>query len=124
LDTPNLAKLTDSFKRTWRKVFKLKDTNIDALQGPSELSSLFKKQFYTSFTCGLDIKSIIDLYFINTLTLNFIPDSGSKYPLPRSLSVLLLDNSKELLTLENNTIIDIYILILTVISTDLINTYY
>jgi len=56
--------------------------------------------------------------------LNSILDGSSKYPSPRSLSVLLLDNSKELLTLENNTIMDVYILILTVVSTDLINTYY
>jgi len=38
--------------------------------------------------------------------------------------MLLLDNSKELLTLENNTIIDAYTLISTVVSIDLINTYY
>jgi len=85
---------------------------------------LFKEQFYTSSTYRLDVKSIIDLYFINTLTLNSIPDSGSKYPLLRSLSVLLLDNFKELLTLKNNIIIDVYTLILTVISTDFVNTHY
>ena len=35
-----------------------------------------------------------------------------------------LDNSKELLTLENNTIMDTCTLILTVISTDFVNTHY
>jgi len=38
--------------------------------------------------------------------------------------MLLLDCSKELLTLDTDTIIDIYTLILTVISIDFINTYY
>jgi len=124
LDTPNSAKLTNSFKCAWRKVFKLKDINTDALQGPSKLSSLFKKQSCTFSTYKSDVKSTIDLYFINTPTLNSILDGSSKYPLPRSLSIPLLDNSKELLTLENNTIIDTCTLISTVISTDLINTHY
>jgi hypothetical protein len=53
-----------------------------------------------------------------------ILDSGSKYPLPGSLSMPPLDCSKELLTLDNDTIIDAYTLILTVISIDFINTYY
>jgi len=66
----------------------------------------------------------MDLYFINTPTLNSILDGGSKYPLLRSLSMPLLDNSEELLTLENNTIINACTLILTVMSIDFVNTYY
>jgi len=38
--------------------------------------------------------------------------------------VPLLDNSKELLTLKNNTIMDIRTPILTVVSIDFINTHY
>ena len=72
----------------------------------------------------MDVKSIIDLYLIDTPMLNSILDGGSKYPLPRSLSVLLLDYSEEPLTLDNDTIIDTYTLISTVISIDFINTYY
>ena len=85
---------------------------------------MFKEQSYASSTYKLDIKSIIDLYLIDTPILNSILDGGSKYPLLRSLSILLLDCSKELLTLDDDTIIDVYTLILTVISIDFINTYY
>jgi len=56
--------------------------------------------------------------------LNSILNGGSEYPLLRSLSIPPLDYSEELLTLDNNTIIDIYTLILTVVSIDFINTYY
>ena len=72
----------------------------------------------------MDVKSIMDLYLIDIPILNSILDGSSKYPLLRSLSMLLLDYSEELLTLDNDTIIDIYTLISTVISIDFINTYY
>jgi hypothetical protein len=85
---------------------------------------LFKEQSYISSPYKLDVKSIIDLYLIDILIPNSILDGGSKYPLPRSLSIPLLDCSEELLTLDNDTIIDIYTLILTVISIDFVNTYY
>jgi hypothetical protein len=137
LETPNLAKLTnlDALERKLRKALKLEDyrtplkvvssvkvpsmqsTNIDALKGSSKLSLLFKEQFYTFYRS--DVKSIMDLYFIDTPILN----SGSKYPLLRSLSILLLDCFKELLTLDNNTM-DVCTLILTVVSIDFVNTYY
>ena len=55
---------------------------------------------------------------------NSILDGGFEYPLLRFLSAPPLDSSKELLTLDDDTIIDAYTLILTVISTGLINTYY
>ena len=55
---------------------------------------------------------------------NSIPDGSSEYPLLRSLSIPPLNSSKELLTLGNDTIIDIYTLILTVMSTDFVNTHY
>jgi len=87
----------------------------------SKLSLLFKEQSCTSFTYKSDIKSIIDL-LINILILNSILDSSFKYPLLRSLSVPLLNSSKRLLTLDNNTIINIYTPILIVVSIDLINT--
>jgi hypothetical protein len=85
---------------------------------------LFKEQSYISSPYKSDVKSIIDLHLIDIPIPNSILDGGSKYPLLRSLSILLLDYSKELLTLDNDTIIDIYTLILTVISIDFINTYY
>jgi len=66
----------------------------------------------------------MDLYLINILILNSILDGGSKYPLLRFLSVPLLNNFEELLTLKNNTIINIYTLILIVVSIDFINIYY
>jgi hypothetical protein len=56
--------------------------------------------------------------------LNSILDGGSEYPLLRSSSVPLLDCSKELLTLDDNTIMDVYTPILTVVSIDFINTHY
>ena len=55
---------------------------------------------------------------------NTILNSGFKYPLLKFSSMPLLNSFRELLTLNNNTIINIYTLILTVISTDFINTYY
>jgi len=61
---------------------------------------------------------------MDILMLNSILDGGSEYPLPRSLSVPLLDGSEELLTLGNDTIMDTYTLILMVMSTDLVNTHY
>jgi len=85
---------------------------------------LFKEQSYISSTYKLDVKSTIDLYLIDILIPNSILDGGSKYPLLRSLSVPLLDYSEELPTLDDDTIIDIYTLISTVISIDFINTYY
>jgi hypothetical protein len=97
-------------------------TDIDTLQGSFKLSLLFKEQSYISFTYRLDIKSIMDL--MDTLMANSILDSGSKYPLLRFSSVLLLNSFRKLLTLNNDTIIDAYTPILTVMSIDLINTYY
>ena len=55
---------------------------------------------------------------------NTILDSSSKYSLLRSLSISPLDSFRELLTLDNNTIMDIYTPILTVVSIDFINTHY
>ena len=55
---------------------------------------------------------------------NSILNGGSEYPLLRSLSVPPLDSSGELLTLNNDIIINIYTLILTVISINFVNTHY
>ena len=142
LEMPNSAKSTDSdaLERELRIALELEDygtpsevalsvsvpsvqfTDIDALQGSSELSPLFEEQSCISSTCRSDVESIIDL--MDTPMANSILDGSSKYPSPRSSSVPPLDSSKELLTLGNDTIMDIYTPILTVVSTDLVNTYY
>ena len=55
---------------------------------------------------------------------NTILDSGSEYPLLRSLSVPLLDSFGELLTLDNDTIMDAYTLISIVVFIGVVNTHY
>ena len=143
LETPNSAKSTDSdaFELAWRTAFELEDcgtppevvssvrvpgmqsTDTDALQGSSELSPLFEEQSCTSSTYESDVESAVDL-LMDTPMPNSILDGGSEYPSPRSSSVPPLDSSGELLTLDNDTIMDACTPTSTVVSTDLVNTHY